>query len=537
MFFFLNFFKLFFKPGKILRFLAIILVVAVLGFGAVRFLSPGPIYATATTLTILAGEDVQVLKKGTTEWIPGKDNMILEEGDRVKTGADSYALITFFEGSTIALDPNCEVEVTELSTEEETGATTVKLKQQAGRSWARVGKLIDPASRYEVETPTGVAVVRGTLVEIDVEIDETTTTSVYKGEATVIAQQVEVVITAGRQTTVEPGKPPAPPAPIPPPVSQLIISIPDPEHSLAWLHVVDPKGRSAGMVPPGIGVNQILRTITSGDIGKPQSIEIIEPEGGEYTIALYAKKEGIVRVEVEGFTRGNSVFTQSKEVEVSLGQRYRAFLQLQVTADREIVAGTLEDFELLPRKEPFPGKVVVQQVEVDRKAQPSADFVADITEAAIGEVIQFTDLSTGEPVEWLWKFGDGTSSSEQNPSHSYTAAGTYTVSLTVTSPAGTHTTSRVNYISVYRFLEAGFAAITTQGAAPLKVQFTDLSTGSPLSWEWDFNHDGVVDSTEPNPVYTYETAGTYTVSLTVTYQVDEVERKYTSIKWDYITVE
>ncbi|EKQ50463.1 MAG: PDK repeat-containing protein, partial [Methanobacterium sp. Maddingley MBC34] len=59
-------------------------------------------------------------------------------------------------------------------------------------------------------------------------------------------------------------------------------------------------------------------------------------------------------------------------------------------------------------------------------------------------------------------------------------------------------------------------ANTTNGLDPLTVQFTDTSTGNITSWSWDFNGDGVTDSTEQNPTYTYNTSGTYTVTLTVT---------------------
>ena len=55
------------------------------------------------------------------------------------------------------------------------------------------------------------------------------------------------------------------------------------------------------------------------------------------------------------------------------------------------------------------------------------------------------------------------------------------------------------------------------GTAPLTVRFTDSSTGTaPLSYAWDFDNNGVTDSTLQNPAYTYSTAGTYTVRLTVT---------------------
>ncbi len=62
---------------------------------------------------------------------------------------------------------------------------------------------------------------------------------------------------------------------------------------------------------------------------------------------------------------------------------------------------------------------------------------------------------------------------------------------------------------------AAFTATPVTGSAPLTVQFTDQSTGSSLSYSWDFNNDGTADSTVKNPIYIYSTPGTYTVKLTV----------------------
>ncbi len=81
-------------------------------------------------------------------------------------------------------------------------------------------------------------------------------------------------------------------------------------------------------------------------------------------------------------------------------------------------------------------------------------------------------------------------------------------------------------------LIADFSADSTQGIAPLTVQFTDLSIGNPISWQWDFENDGTIDSYDQNPNWIYNEVGTYTVSLTVSDGTDED----TEIKEDYITV-
>ena len=130
--------------------------------------------------------------------------------------------------------------------------------------------------------------------------------------------------------------------------------------------------------------------------------------------------------------------------------------------------------------------------------------------------VTFHDISTGAPTAWKWSFGDGTYSTQQNPVHKYSEAGIYSVTLTVSNKAGSDTMTKHSYIDVKTApvkLAAAFSASPTSGKAPLKVGFTDRSTGSPSSWKWSFG-DGTY-STQKNPAHTYNKAGKYTVSLTV----------------------
>lgn len=129
--------------------------------------------------------------------------------------------------------------------------------------------------------------------------------------------------------------------------------------------------------------------------------------------------------------------------------------------------------------------------------------------------VQFNDTSMGTPTAWLWDFGDGNSSTLQNPTHLYTQAGSYAVKLTVTNNIGSNTsqTPLLVNVSSANTPVANFGANLTSGSAPLAVQFYDLSTGNPTEWEWDFNSDGQVDSNEQNPVYEFMYPGYYTVTL------------------------
>jgi len=79
---------------------------------------------------------------------------------------------------------------------------------------------------------------------------------------------------------------------------------------------------------------------------------------------------------------------------------------------------------------------------------PGADFTANPLSGSVPLNVQFSDQSTGSPSAWAWSFGDGGTSSQRNPSHTYTAAGNFTVSLTVSNSSGQTMQSRFGYITV-----------------------------------------------------------------------------------------
>jgi PKD repeat protein len=168
--------------------------------------------------------------------------------------------------------------------------------------------------------------------------------------------------------------------------------------------------------------------------------------------------------------------------------------------------------------------------EQETAAPPVTAFTASPTAGLAPLTVQFTDTSTGSPTSWAWTFGDGGTSSEQNPQHTYTAPGLYTVTLTATNEYGSDTETKTDYITVYGPVTAQFTATPTAGLAPLTVQFTDLSTGGPTSWLWTFG-DGNT-STAQNPQHTYTTPGTHTVTLTASHPYDSD----TETKTAYITV-
>ncbi len=140
-----------------------------------------------------------------------------------------------------------------------------------------------------------------------------------------------------------------------------------------------------------------------------------------------------------------------------------------------------------------------------------ADFTYSPSNPAVGTTIQFTDKSSGNITSWSWQFGDGTTSTQKNPSKVYSSAGSYNVKLTVSD--GETSNSMTQTVNVVASLVADFSFSPASPTVGQEVQFLDNSLGSPNSWSWDFG-DGA-KSTAKNPTHTYSQAGTFTVKLTI----------------------
>jgi len=163
-------------------------------------------------------------------------------------------------------------------------------------------------------------------------------------------------------------------------------------------------------------------------------------------------------------------------------------------------------------------------------SKPVSNFTSSVTSGKAPLSVVFTDTSTGTASSWIWEFGDGSKSFVQNPTHKYSKSGTYTVSLTVKNAAGSNTVTKTEHIKVITKPVAEFSATPTSGKMPLTVAFTDISTGSPTKWKWNFG-DGA-SSTIQNPKHKYSKAGSYTVTLTAT----NAAGSSTTTKTNYIKV-
>ncbi|MDQ1251916.1 MAG: hypothetical protein QG646_1027 [Euryarchaeota archaeon] len=173
---------------------------------------------------------------------------------------------------------------------------------------------------------------------------------------------------------------------------------------------------------------------------------------------------------------------------------------------------------------------ITTQITVSAKTViPVAALSASPTSGTVSLKVQFTDKSTNSPTAWKWNFGDGTAiSTAQNPTHTYSKTGSYTVVLTASNAVGSNSITKSNYIivatkpvatkpvatkPVATKPVAAFSASPTSGKATLQVQFTDKSKNSPTSWSWNFGDKST--STAKSPTHKYTKAGKYTVTLTV----------------------
>jgi len=174
---------------------------------------------------------------------------------------------------------------------------------------------------------------------------------------------------------------------------------------------------------------------------------------------------------------------------------------------------------------PGGSNTVSQTSLIEVTAQPLASFNSGVN----GNAISLTNTSTGA-TSYAWNFGDGSMSTDENPTHNYAMDGTYTVTLTATNACGTTTTTET--VTVITAATVAFTADILSGCTPLTVNFTDQSTGTVDSWLWEITGATPSSSTNQNPTFTFDTPGTYDVTLTAT----NASGDYTNTQTSYIVV-
>ncbi len=206
----------------------------------------GRALGAATTVTTISGE-IQVRHGASAAFVIATDGEVLIAGDTLRTSDGARAVLTYFEGSTVSVEPNTELTI-ETASSFTDGSTVVVMQQNFGRTWHVVTKLITGNSKYEVNTPASTASVRGTAFEVDSDAERTTVTTT---EGTVVdrvadpdhaGQTVDVPVPAGKTHEQKKNARPAPAAAAPQPERTLTMTLDD-QNSL----VIDAQGRANGI--------------------------------------------------------------------------------------------------------------------------------------------------------------------------------------------------------------------------------------------------------------------------------------------------
>lgn len=181
------------------------------GAGVYLYLPRGSDATADNAATVAVLNTAIDAQKGSSDFAPALDGDILSNGDFVRSSKDGRAVLTFFDGSTLSVDPASLVKVLTLN-RLSSGGIQLLVEQTLGRSWAVVSKLKTPDSKFEIKTPTGVAAVRGTAFETIVTLNADGTNSVtYKvddGEILVTANAGgSVAVGANQQVTISTNQP------------------------------------------------------------------------------------------------------------------------------------------------------------------------------------------------------------------------------------------------------------------------------------------------------------------------------------------
>lgn len=265
---------------------------AVAAAALVLVLGRGGSNAEASTLTVFAGNVERVEGSG---WVALRDGDRLPEGTRLRTDAAGRVLLTFADGSTVAVDPQTEMTIERAHVN---GAREIVLRQWSGRLWNQVAPDARANASFTVRTPDATVVVHGTVFETAITNGETAVTTA-QGLVEVQTAKQRVVVPPGeaasaRQDGVQPLARPRARTP-----AALTVSAP------FVASLIGPDGRATGALPGGVLYQQIPGALSSDPAAGPQRIALGDVRSGEYALVLRraGPGAGTLVVDAEGRER------------------------------------------------------------------------------------------------------------------------------------------------------------------------------------------------------------------------------------------
>lgn len=195
-------------PLRRLAYVAVLLLVALL-VGTYLYFGSGTSTVQAATLTGVSGS-VQVLPAGNATWRSASTGQKVNAGDRVRVGSISTATLSFPSGCSTDLQANTDVDLIQVSVQQDGRGGTVVLYQRLGQTRSCVQHSPGYDSRFEIRTPSANVIARETQFTVIVEDNGVTDVSVAEGTVEVMSQALSIFVRAGEGTSVEPEHPPIP---------------------------------------------------------------------------------------------------------------------------------------------------------------------------------------------------------------------------------------------------------------------------------------------------------------------------------------
>jgi hypothetical protein len=140
---------------------------------------------------------IEVLPLGADAWLPVSEAILVEAGDRIRTGAEGTAELTFFDGSVTKLRPMAELSIARMTSQRTGGGKVIVLHQWLGESYHQVEPLSDDESRFGVQTASAVMAVRGTTFTVIVGPDGATHLLVEEGTVAVQTRETSMLVSGG----------------------------------------------------------------------------------------------------------------------------------------------------------------------------------------------------------------------------------------------------------------------------------------------------------------------------------------------------
>jgi|GEM_PF-758928 len=296
-------------------FIGIVSFLVLYGPGSVPAAEPTVVTVTAT-LSVLAGP-VTRISAGSTQSQAAKDGVSLNIGDRILTGTQATALVTFLDGSTLTVQPNSDVEVKMADVSDRSSRISILIN--FGTVWARVVQLLDRNSSFSLESNTATATVHDGLIGGRQNPDHSFICWTLEGNLLVKDRKGLLLVTLkpGEKTKVQDaqdsGRQPFA-------VNHSSLKVTASPNVLPLILMSD-NLRVTGFVAPGLEVNQVFGSRTGIEGYGIRTIEVPAGLPGPFTLIVEGKADTMFTVTVEGFHKGTQVYRQNFAGTITKGER------------------------------------------------------------------------------------------------------------------------------------------------------------------------------------------------------------------------